>query len=44
MESGQSQDDVKGWKADSGCKDLEILKAWALGESLGDKTALVMLK
>ena len=36
--------DAKGWKADSGCKDLEILKAWTLGESLGDKTTLVMVK
>ena len=44
MESSQSQNDAKGWKAHSGCKDLEILKAWVLGESLGDKTALLTVE
>ena len=44
MESGQSQDDMKGWKVDSGCKDLEILKAWTLEESLSDKMTLVMVE
>ena len=44
MESSQSQDDAKGWKAHSGCKDLEILKAWVLRESLGDKTALLTVE
>ena len=44
MKGCQSQDDAKGWKVDSGCKNLEILKAWTLGESLSDKTTLVTVE
>jgi hypothetical protein len=44
MKCCQSQYDVKGRKAHSGRKDLEILIAWTLGESLSDKMTLVMLE